>query len=226
MAGGIAMAYRKKASHNLKWFVLMILTFILLLYSFNFMDKIIKPSITSIAEVKVKAIITQLINESIQEEFVSDIEFSNLIKMQKDEEGNVTFVESNAIAMNMLASKLVISTQDKFKTMKPIVMKIPIGALLGNAILSQIGPSVNFKIMPIGMAKISFKTEFESGGINQTKYKVYLDFQSQAKVLVPFTFNIVDVDNTILVAEAIIVGKVPQSYVNVPPEDITNVIGN
>lgn len=216
----------RKHHHKLKWFILMIFIMILMLYSLKFVDKIIKPNLVSIAEVKVKATVTQLINESIQEEFISDVEFSNLINMHKDEEGNVVFVESNAIAMNKLASKLVISTQDKFKSMKPIMMRVPIGTMMGSAILSQVGPDMGFKILPIGMAKVSFKTEFEGCGINQTKYKVYLDFQSQAKVLVPFTSNLVEVDNTILVAEAIIVGRVPQSYVNVPPEELTNLIGN
>lgn len=215
-----------RGANKLKWFILMILSCILMLYSFNFVDKIIKPNLISIAEVKVRAIVTQLINESIQEEFISDVEFSNLIDMQKDSGGNVVFVESDAIAMNKLASQLVISIQDKFKGMKPIKMKVPAGTMVGSTILSQVGPNMGIKILSIGMAKVSFKTDFESCGINQTKYKVYLDFNCQAKVLVPFTSNLLDVNNTILVAEAIIVGRVPESYVNVPPEELTNIIGN
>jgi hypothetical protein len=39
---------------------------------------------------------------------------------------------------------------------------------------------------------------------------------SQARVLAPFSINNIDVQNTILVAEAVIVGEVPNSYINVP----------
>ena len=53
-------------------------------------------------------------------------------------------------------------------------------------------------------------------GINQTKYKVYLQMDSQARVLAPFSINNIEVQNTILVAEAIIVGEVPEAYINVP----------
>ena len=60
-------------------------------------------------------------------------------------------------------------------------------------------------------------------GINQTKYKVFLQMDSQARVLAPFTINNIEVQNTILVAEAIIVGEVPSSYINVPQgSDITD----
>ncbi len=209
---------------KIKWFILIIINLILIFYGINYIDRIIKPNIDSIAEVQMKSIITQIVNESIQEEFISEFDFTNLININKDNDGNVVLVEANAIAMNRLASELVNSTQIKFQEMKPIKMNVSMGTMIGSTVLSQLGPNLTFKIKPIGMSKVSFKTIFESGGINQTKYKVFLEFDSQAKVLVPFTLNIVEVSNTILIAEAIIVGRVPQSYVNVPENKVTDLL--
>lgn len=199
---------------------------VVILYSFSYVDKIIKPNVASIAEVKVKSVISQIVNEAIKEHFIQELEFTNLVNVSKDLDGNVTLVETDAISMNQLSSTLAITAQEKFKNMEPIAMRVPVGTIMGNQMLSQVGPSVTLKVLPIGMAKMSFKTEFVGCGINQTKYKVFLEFESEAKVLIPFAINNIKVSNTILMAEAIIVGKVPQSYVNVPKEELTNVIGN
>lgn len=216
----------KKNTYKCRWFLCLVMSAVLMIYSFSYVDKIIKPNVASIAEVKVKSVISQIVNEAIKESFIKELEFSNLVNVSKDNDGNISFVETNAVYMNQISSSLAIVAQEKFKHMEPIEVNVPVGTIMGNQILSQIGPSVTLKVLPIGMAKMSFKTEFESCGINQTKYKVFLDFESQAKVLVPFAINNINVSNTILMAEAIIVGEVPQSYVNVPKEELTNLIGN
>lgn len=205
--------------NKVKWFLSLVLLIVLAIYGFLFVDRIIKPSIASIAEVKVKAIITQTINDAIQEKFIIDTDIQQLLTIKTDVDGNVTYVEANAVAMNELAAALATDAQNKFKNMEPQDVRIPAGSLIGSQMLSQVGPGVHLKILPIGMSKANFRTEFESCGINQTKYKVFLEFESQAKVLVPFSINNINVTNTILVAEAIIVGKVPNTYVQVPKVD-------
>ena len=67
------------------------------------------------------------------------------------------------------------------------------------------------------------KTEFETQGINQTKYKIYIVLKCKVKVVAPFASKTFTTKNTVLVAEAVILGKVPDSYVEVPEEDILDV---
>jgi sporulation protein YunB len=198
---------------------------VLALYSVIFTEKIIKPNVAAIAEVKVKAMITQIVNDAVHEQFQSDAEVCELLTIKTDQEGNITYVESNTTAMNNLATELSQTVQNRSSWDDAVMLKVPVGSIVGSQILSQIGPAVNLKVLPIGMSRVNFKTEFESMGINQTKYKVFLELDSQARVLAPFSINNIEVQNTILVAEAIIVGEVPDSYINVPEEsmmDATN----
>lgn len=208
-----------------KWFACLILLMVLALYSVVFTEKIIKPNVAAIAEVKVKAMITQIVNDAVREEFKTNSGISELLTIKTDQEGNITYVESNTIAMNNLASKLTQTVQNQYKWKDAVSLNVPAGSIVGSQILSQVGPDISLKVLPIGMSRVNFKTEFESMGINQTKYKVFLQMDSQARVLAPFSINNIEVQNTILVAEAIIVGEVPQSYVNVPKDgmlDATN----
>ena len=217
---------RKRDKRNsLKWFLCLVLLLVLAVYSAVFTEKIIKPNVAAIAEVKVKAMITQIVNDAVHEQFVTDAEARELLTIKTDQEGNITYVESNTIAMNNLAATLTQTVQNKYKWEDPVHLEVPVGSIVGSQIMSQFGPYINLKVRPIGMSRVNFKTEFESMGINQTKYKVYLQMDSQARVLAPFAINSIDVQNTILIAEAIIVGEVPNSYVNVPKDgmlDATN----
>ncbi len=212
------MKYKhKRDRHSGKWFVSLVLLIVLALYSVVFTEKIIKPNVGAIAEVKVKAMITKIVNDAVHDQFASGEELNELLKIKTDQEGNITFVESNTVAMNSLAAKLTQAVQQQYKWEEPVMLSVPVGSIIGSQVLSQFSPYIDLKVLPIGMSRVNYKTEFESMGINQTKYKVYLEMDSQARVLAPFSINNINVSNTILVAEAIIIGEVPDAYINVPP---------
>lgn len=207
----------RKKQLNGKWFICLVLLVVLAVYSVVFTEKIIKPNLAAIAEVKVKAMITKIVNDAVHSQFVNSANAKELLNVKTDKDGNITYVESNTAAMNSLATELTQKVQTQYKLNQAVNVDVPVGSIVGNQILSQFGPYINLKVLPIGMSRVNFKTEFESMGINQTKYKVYLEIDSQARVLAPFSINNINVQNTILVAEAIIVGKVPDAYINVPP---------
>ena len=68
------------------------------------------------------------------------------------------------------------------------------------------------------------KRIFESQGINQTKYRIYITVESSIRVLRPFSSGDLKVRNKDLVAETVIVGEVPDSYVNVPENEILDAV--
>jgi sporulation protein YunB len=206
----------RKKQLNGKWFICLVLLVVLAVYSVVFTEKIIKPNLAAIAEVKVKAMITKIVNDAVHAQFVSSANAKELLNVKTDKDGNITYVESNTAAMNSLATELTHKVQTQYKLNQAVKVDVPVGSIVGSQILSQFGPYINLKVLLIGMSRVNFKTEFESMGINQTKYKVYLEIDSQARVLAPFAINNINVQNTILVAEAIIVGKVPDAYINVP----------
>ncbi|MNI76096.1 Sporulation protein YunB [compost metagenome] len=93
--------------------------------------------------------------------------------------------------------------------MGAVGIKIPIGYISKNVILSNLGPSVKVRMLPIGSVKTNYISEFESAGINQTRHKIYLEVETSIKVIIATKSDEVQIKNTIPVAETIIVGKVP-----------------
>lgn len=216
------MKRRKVPKAPIKGFFFIILLFILLIYGFSFAEKIVKPAIFSIAEMKVKEIIIQIVNDAIHTEFAEDIDFNDFIMTKTNKEGKVVMLQANSVEMNRISSELALLIQSNFKDIISSHVKIAVGSIVGSQLLSQYGPILNLNVMPIGMSKVNFKTEFESMGINQTRHKIYLEVDTQAKIVIPFSMKTIDIKTTVPIAETVIVGDVPLNYIFVPKDQVLN----
>ena len=86
------------------------------------------------------------------------------------------------------------------------------------------GPKITVKMQQVGNIVTSYESIFESAGINQTRHTIYLEAKTQVKVVIPLTTSTKEVKSQIPICETIIVGDVPQSYVNVPEEVVPNML--
>lgn len=213
-----------KKNKSLRIFIFLVLFFLISIYGFLLLEKKIKPTVLSIAEVKIKEVATRSINESVNEKFANTIKYEDLILIKTDNEGNIEMLQANTVKMNKIASEVALLIQDNISNFKSSQVSIPLGNILGSQLLSQWGPMIKINIVPIGMAKVNFKTEFEASGINQTRHKIYLDVNTQAKIIVPFSSSITSVQTTIPITETVIVGDVPDSYIYVPEDEVLNVV--
>ena len=60
-----------------------------------------------------------------------------------------------------------------------------------------------------------FSTEFENAGINQTRHRVYLKVSAQVRIVAPLSGSAIEVQTVVPITEMIIVGDVPDTYINV-----------
>ena len=96
-------------------------------------------------------------------------------------------------------------------TFCPVV--VPLGSAIGLTLLAGSGPRIPISIVPVGSVQTDFETEFEACGINQTRHKVYLQLSASIRIVIPTGAKTTNVTANMLVAESIIVGKVPESFV-------------
>ncbi|MEW9121562.1 MAG: sporulation protein YunB [Thermotaleaceae bacterium] len=153
-----------------------------------------------------------------------DIKYQDLIFIRTDTEGNVTMMQANTVMMNRLASEVALTVQDNIKQIKASSVNVPLGNVFGSQLLAQYGPKININVTPIGMVNVDFKTQFEQSGINQTRHKIYLVVNTQVRIIVPFSSNTTSVETSVPIAETVIVGKVPQSYIFVPENQMLNIM--
>ena len=216
---------RKNYDHRAFKLAVLVILMGLITYMAYFWVFRISPNLEAVSAIKTKSIVNRIVNETINEKFGNETSAGNLLITETDEEGSIEMVQSNTAAINNLISELLVELQDRYKNGEAGTdIEVPIGSLIGSKILSQSGPTVELTIIPVAVSKIDFITEFESQGINQPKYKVYVVLSTEARVMAPFSMHHIEVESTILVAEAIILGKVPESFVQVPKESILDAV--
>ena len=180
-------------------------------------------NIDKISEIKAKGVVSRIINEAIAETFASEENQNRLFSVENNKD-SVKTVQPNTILLNRMISDFGIMLQDRYEAAEPKKVKIPAGALTGSKFLSMTGLGVNIRILPLSVSSCSYESAFETQGINQTRYKIFLTVESTVRVLQPFSSKSIEVNNRILLAEMVIVGDVPESYVNVPNDEILDAI--
>jgi sporulation protein YunB len=180
---------------------------LLFIFAIIFVDAKLKSSILEIARSKAQISGMEAINRVINEKIVSQIGF-------KDDEGKIVLVQPNTIKLNQIMASTVIEVTNSLNRMSGDSFYIPLGQLTGSKILSGYGPRIKVKTIPVGQVTVDVLDKFDQAGINQTRHLIYLRVTSKIKVAVPFMDKEVKVISTIPLAETIIVGEVPHTYVN------------
>ena len=195
-----------------------------LIGSFIYVDHSLRPTITVLAETKALELANRSINKAVGEIVKDKINYSDLMHTKIDSEGKITMIQANTIMMNKIASDVALQIQEELKQVKTTTSYIPIGTALGSPILAKYGPQLKVSIQPIGTVSVDFKTDFESSGINQSRHRIYLEAKTQVKVVIPLTTSTKEVKVQIPICETIIVGDVPNSYVNIPEKEVLDVL--
>ena len=145
--------------------------------------------------------------------------YADMMNVRMDSTGRVTLIEANAARMNQLATTTALYAQQRLEGAEAGSVDIPLGAALGVPFLSAMGPKIRVRIVPVSAVSAHFHTEFESAGINQSRHKIYLALSTTVRLVIPAGARQVSLSSQVLIAESIIVGEVPQSYVQVPDMD-------
>ncbi|MBQ2976334.1 MAG: sporulation protein YunB [Clostridia bacterium] len=193
--------------------------FLILSAIFLLLEKNLEAVILDLAHARAEAMAVEYIHQAIQDVMGQGVVYGDMMQVQTDAGGRVTMLQANAVRMNELATATALRAQEKLESAESQSVEIPLGAALGIPFLSALGPKVPVRIVPVSAVNASFSTEFESAGINQTRHKIFLSLLVSVRLVIPSGARQVSIAGQALIAEAIIVGQVPQSYVQVPEYD-------
>ena len=138
---------------------------------------------------------------------------SGLVSLERSADGSVAAVTTNVAAVNMLAAQVLERAVEQTST-ETITVRIPLGNLLGSTLLSGKGPALPVELVMLSSSAAGFRSELTAAGINQTRHQILLELNVQVSILMPWRTVGTSVDTEVLVSETVIVGKVPESYMN------------
>lgn len=192
-----------------------IIVFILLIIiAFLIIEFTLKPTIVAFAEAQARWTATKAIHSAILEEVSDNLTYKDIVHIEKDSEGRIIFMQPNIVKINKISSSATLEVQRTLENLKNNNFEIPLGQILGSKLLAHYGPGIKLILLPVGTVDVSPVDSFEEAGINQTRHRIYLDVKSDVKVVIPFISSKIDVKLQVPVVDAVIVGEVPETYVN------------
>lgn len=207
------------------WLRLLLIVILLLTIAFLFVEKNLSQTLLDMAYATAHSIALETVNRAAQQVVGDGVAYDELMNVQMDAQGRVSMLRANTMRMNQIATQTAIIAQEKLNSIENQLVDVPLGAALGVRFLGGFGPRISVQIVPVGAVSTHFETEFETAGINQTRHKIFLTLETSVSLIVPADSRMVQVTSTVPIAESIIVGQVPDSFVDVnDTEDMLNLI--
>ena len=183
-------------------------------------DLSMAPIIESAAAYECRLVISEMINSAVSEQLENeDINYSELVDLTTNSSGEVISVESNVLNINRLKTDISRSIDNKIRVLPSNRIGIPVGTLTGIQLLHGQGFDVGMIIKPVGSGTTQIISEFNSAGLNQTRHRILIEISVTADALIPGFSSEVSVTTSIVAAETIIIGKVPDAYTHVVSYD-------
>ena len=195
---------------------------LILLALYLFLQKRLTAVILTAAQAQAYALTADTLNAAVRESVADGVPYEQLVTVLTDGAGRVSMLQANTARMNSLAAGIAQSAQRALAEDGTAGVSVPLGAALGTPVLASLGPRIRVALTPVGAVNVSFHSEFEAAGINQTRHKLYLLLHASVQMILPTGAQGVSVDTQVMIAESIIIGQVPGSYVNVPEGEVTN----
>ena len=208
------MAQRRRR----RWRVLLSLFLILVVSSVVFLRLVVAPMVEELAKMRVENRASYIINEAIEAQLRSqDIDYDNIVYLEKDVNGKITALKTNINEINRLKTQILSVIDTMLLDLDVNEVGLPLGSVILPELFSGSGPKLPVKVLSISASDADFRNDFSEAGINQTSHRIMMDVTITMTVLTPVGTESVTVTSGVVVAETVIVGNVPESYVNVRP---------
>ena len=196
-----------------RWKLLPVLLVILLVWAFVGLRARLWPVVRSLARTQVTNTASDLINDAILEQIMEgQIQYDRIVYFEKDLNGRITALKTNMAEVNRLKTETLNIINDEIMAEDTDHLGVALGSLILPEFFSGKGPSIPVRILAIRNSDANFQSEFTEAGINQTLQKLRMDVIVDVTILVLGQTETFTVSSQMVVAETIIVGDVPATY--------------
>lgn len=173
-----------------------------------------RPLAAIVAETQAENTIHQVLEEAVLRDLVQmGVSYGNLVSIERDSTGAITALTTDVVELNRLRGVILERILEEINGVDVSEIHIPLSSLLDLDVLWAKGPSLKLHGMRVGTVSAEFESEFSQAGINQTLHRIWLDIGVPLTLILPGDEVEVDVESRLCVAETIIVGSVPDTYV-------------
>lgn len=198
-----------------RWQIRLVIVLMLVMALMVWLDHAIRPELFAIGATRAKVLVIQAVNAAVSAEVVDSINYRDLVQLMTDTTGRVCYMQADVIRINEMAAEaqeVVLAELAKIDGQR---ITIPLGTIMGSVLFANAGPRLSVTIHPLGSATVAVEEDFRDVGINQVKHTLYITISAEVRIVIPFAGAPVSVVTKAPVADVIIVGGVPSTYVKI-----------
>lgn len=210
--------YKRRKFQSLLVLSVFLLALVLTVY---LIDVRLRPVLSDLAVAKAKSLATLTVNQAVAYGEAKSIKYQDLMVIRTSQDGRPVLLQPNTGELNRLAAQITLDVQKALSGLTRTQIRVPIGHILGTRLLGSWGPQVPVNMIPVGTAEGRIVDTFTVAGINQTRHQILVRIATEIKVVVPLVSAVARITTDVPLAEAVIMGEVPNVYMNgvVPRRD-------
>ena len=196
--------------------IILICIFIWVIYVFTIQfEKEVLPIAIKVSEKYAVNIVNQEINKSV-EKVISQMELytGDFFSKNVDKETNKATIDVDTILINNVCSKISENLSKSLRDIKNTKIDLPVGIFSGISAFSGIGPYFKVCLSSIGDAVVDYETTFQSVGINQINFQVYLKIDASVNIINPMYKKDINMSRKLMLINTVFDGEVPNTYLN------------
>lgn len=177
----------------------------------------LRPVVEQLAARQVNNHVTAQLNAALSQLMTEN---GDLVEIQRGADGEILAVSGNMERINQIRGQVVQTALNTVASIDVHTLGVPLGSLFDFDLLWAKGPVIEVHSLVAGTVSTQVHSEFQSAGINQTLHRVLLNVEVPLTVLLPGSRGDTVAQITVCAAETVIVGKVPQTYLNLSGGEI------
>lgn len=202
--------------------IFFLIAVVILFTSFFVLRSKYRLTIRDLAETSVKNATSDLANDAIAKQIENgNIQYDRIVYFEKDLNGRITALKTNIGEINHLKTDILNIINGQILALDAADIGIPIGSLFLPEFFSGKGPAIPVHILAIRNSEASFTSNFCQAGINQTLHQLIMEIDVDAAVLVLGETSSFTISSQVVVAETIIVGDVPNTFIQAGGESVS-----
>lgn len=175
----------------------------------------LRPVLEAKATSQATNLMTQAIDAAVDNCLQENhLNYADFVTVETDTAGKVTSLTSNTAANSRFKRQVVEAVIRQLSAIDSGALGVPLGSLTGHPLLSGAGPRVRVKVDSVGDVTAGYVNSFDAAGVNQTVHRVSLEITATMRLFLPGEILPVSVTSSVCVAETVIVGETPDTYLN------------
>ena len=207
-----------------------ILISFLTIFLFLKFNKNINNNLDNIVSNELNRLTYNIVNSNINLDLLEESDLNNILIINKNENDEILYVDFNLKNAYQVLDNVTNKLNESLNKIEDgtiniayydyklshntnsLVLSIPIGSVLNNVYLANLGPKIPVKINFIGSILTNLETKVTNYGLNNALVEIYINLKFNNEILSPFKNKTISLNYNTIIASMMIEGEVPSFY--------------